>query len=94
MVDVKSVFVQDGNDLPLVWIRYNPDKFSKGDTKGKINKKDRVKEIVKLMGKISGELPPLSIYYCYYDTNEDGSLCIFEDPDFPDELKSITSYIN
>jgi hypothetical protein len=94
MVDVKSVFVQDGNDLPLVWIRYNPDKFSKGETKGKINKKDRVKEIVKLMGKISGELPPLSIYYCYYDTNEDGSLCIFDDPDFPDELKSITSCIN
>ena len=94
MVDVKSVFVQDGNDLPLVWIRYNPDKFSKGETKGKINKKDRVKEIVKLMGKISGELPPLSIYYCYYDTNKDGSLCIFDDPDFPDELKSITSCIN
>jgi len=94
MVDVKSVFVQDGNDLPLVWIRYNPDKFSKGETKGKINKKDRVKEIVKLMGKISGKLPPLSIYYCYYDTNEDGSLCILDDPDFPNELKSITSCIN
>ena len=96
MVEVKSVFVQDDNNLPLVWIRYNPDKFNKGENKVKINKKDRVKEIIKLMGKLSDEsnLPPLSIYYCYYDTNEDGDLCVLDDPDFPEDLKSLTSYIN
>ena len=30
------------------------------------------------------------IYYCFYDTYNDGSLCIFDNIDFDANLKSMT----
>ncbi len=97
MADVKSVFVQEGNTMPLVWIRYNPDTFYKGESKIKIDKKDRINKVVNLINKLS-EVPenisPLTIYYCFYDTYKDGSLCIFDNIDFDSNLKSMTYCIS
>jgi hypothetical protein len=97
MMDVKSVFVQEGNEMPLVWIRYNPDSFVKGETKVKINKKDRIKKVINLINKLSEvpeDVPLLSIYYCFYDTYDDGSLCILDDIDFDITLKAMSYCIN
>ena len=89
MTEVRSVFTQDGNEMPLVFIRYNPDSFRIDGVLQKIKKKDRLKRYVELVRELENseeEMMPLTIYYLYYDTTGD-KLEIFYDPDYPQELK-------
>ena len=89
MTEVRSVFTQDGNEMPLVFIRYNPDAFRIDGELQKIKKKDRLKRYVELVKELENsyeEMMPLTIYYLYYNVNGD-NLEIFYDPDYPEELK-------
>ena len=89
MTEVRSVFIQDGNDIPLIFIRYNPDAFRIDEELQKIKKKDRLKRYVELVKELENseeDMMPLTIYYMYYDMIGD-KLEIFYDPDYPEELK-------
>jgi hypothetical protein len=89
MTEVRSVFLQDGNDIPLVFIRYNPDAFRIDGDLQKIKKKDRLKryvELVKELEESEEDMMLLTIYYMYYDLNG-YKLKIFYDPDYPRKLK-------
>ena len=89
MTEVRSVFTQDGNEMSLIFIRYNPDAFRVDGELQKIKKKDRLKRYVELVRELENseeEMMPLTIYYLYYDTNGD-KLEIFYDADYPKELK-------
>jgi len=90
MIDVKSVWIETGNMLPVVWIRYNPDVFKINDVTQKIPKEKRIKKIVDFIeknSKVRENVPDLSIYYFYYDLNENKQLCIFNDPEYSKEVK-------
>ena len=97
MIDAKASLMQEGNDLPVVFIRYNPDAFTIDDTKPKINKSDRIRQLVRLIKEIESspkdQRLPLSIYYLYYNLiNEQPS--IFYDKDYPNDLKSNAKWIS
>jgi hypothetical protein len=95
MINTKSVLIQEGNNMPLVFIRYNPDAYRVDNKEKKIKKKDRIKRLVKLIQTISREprnCPPLSIYYLFYDmiNNEP---TIFQDSEYVQEVKSLVKCI-
>jgi hypothetical protein len=95
MINTKSVLIQEGNNMPLVFIRYNPDSYCVGNQVQKTKKEDRIKRLVKLIKTISLEprnCPPLSIYYLFYDmTNNEPT--IFQDSDYVQEVKSLVKCI-
>lgn len=89
MMEVKTALIQEGNDMPLIFIRYNPDSFRIDGELQKIKKKDRLNryiELVKELEKKEEDMIPLTIYYLYYDVNGD-NLEIFYDPEYPEDLK-------
>jgi len=88
MIEVRSVFIQDGNEMPLVFLRFNPDAFRIDGQIQKIKKKDRLKRYVELVKELenSEEFMPLTIYYLYYDIT-DNKLNITYDTEYPTELK-------
>lgn len=97
MMEVKSAFLQDGNDIPLIFIRYNPDVFKIDGKLQKIKKKDRLKRYLDLIKELeetsTEEMIPLTIYYLYYDMDGD-KLEIFNDPDYSNDLKDNVRIIN
>lgn len=95
MMDIKCALIQDGNDMPLVFIRFNPDKFTINDKRVYIPKKDRLKKCADLIKTISinkDTLMTLNIYYMYYNVT-DNNLNILSDPDFPEEMKPCVKVI-
>jgi hypothetical protein len=96
MYDVKSVFVGEGNDMPLVFIRYNPDVFYIDGKKQHVTKSCRIKDYISLVNTIiknKDKLLPFNIYYLFYDTT-DRQLSILNDIEYPDELKPFVKFHN
>jgi hypothetical protein len=88
MIEVKSAFIQEGNYMPLVFLRFNPDAFRIDGQIQKIKKKDRLKRYVELVKELenSEDLMPFTVYYLYYDIT-DNKLNITCDTEYPIELK-------
>ncbi len=83
---------------PIVWIRYNPDCFKINNETQKITKEQRIKKIIDFINSFTNDyVPDLSIFYFYYniieDDNKNKKLCIFDDLDYPEEIKSIVKII-
>jgi len=96
MNDCTYVLNNNENKLPIVWIRYNPDTFKINNECQKITKEQRIKKIIEFIEKCienKDNIPGLSIYYFYYNLNKDKQLCIFDDPDYPEEIKSLVQVI-
>jgi hypothetical protein len=96
MSDIKSVFIEDGNDMPVVFIRYNPDVFYIDKKKQHVNKSCRIKEYVTLVNIIinnKNKLFPFNIYYLFYNTDS-GQLSILSDIEYPEELKKFVKFHN
>jgi hypothetical protein len=89
MTDVHAACMLDGNTLPIHFIRYNPDRCRRGSTCLHINKHARESKIIDLVRDILSAPTErqLSIYYMFYDMNEDGTLAIHSDPDYPESIK-------
>jgi uncharacterized Zn-finger protein len=95
MTDVKSVFLQDGNDIPIFFIRYNPDSFMIDGNIQNIKKEERMKKYIDLIRNLENsneELIPLTIYYLFYDIICD-KLKVFFDKDYPIELKKNVKFL-
>lgn len=75
--------------MPVVFIRFNPDCFRMNNIVCKIPFKIRIQKFIKVISILSSDknqLMPLNIVYLYYNRTDD-VLDIFNDIDYPEELK-------
>jgi len=92
MASVHECCLLEGNALPILFIRYNPNEFMIKQGVIKITRKQRE---VKLLSYIKSlmqpniTLAPLSIQYMYYDRDEDNKLLIWSDPTYSDTMKEL-----
>jgi len=98
MSDVRLALIKMGYNVPIYWIRYNPNgKYHVGDQEIKIS---RCKRELQLKSKIEEICCPfftpkneVNIHYMFYDLiSKDIGLSIMEDSDFPDTIKPIVSW--
>lgn len=87
MGEVMSALTIEGNTLPIVFLRYNPDSFTVDGVRSTIKKKDREHRLVSFIKDVlSGAFPldrPMSVQYMFYDTDtKDGVAEIWKNPDF------------
>ena len=68
MYDVMRAYKNGGNTLPVLWIRFNPDKFLINKEQPKISKKTRIKMLIEYLRDMTldGE-PPLQVKYAFYN---------------------------
>ena len=75
MCAAKEALVLGGCDLPLAFVRFNPDPFTvNGETRRTFaeTREARLVEVIReLMTR--RDLPPLSVKYLFYSTNDDGT---------------------
>lgn len=86
MGEVMAALTLEGNTLPVLFLRYNPDEFRVNGVKSKLKKKDRE---AKLLGYIKDVLSgaialdrPVSVQYMFYDVDLEEGLEIWKNPDF------------
>lgn len=73
MSNIHSAFAVQGNTLPVVFIRYNPHRFSVDTVVQKVSSKDRQAQLVRTIQESEfGEHASLEIVYMYYDTIKEG----------------------
>lgn len=75
----------EGNTLPIVFLRYNPDAFTVDGHTSKVSRKAREARLVATLtckeDSKSRAAVPLTIRYMFYDTVE-GQACVVSDPDY------------
>jgi hypothetical protein len=88
MNNVVTSWVLDGNSIPVVWIRYNPHAYRIDGILAKMPTKERHRQLLELLNKISFEnSPAVRIFYMFYDT-ENGSPLILSDPEYHPVVKT------
>ena len=75
MTQVNEALALEGNTLPIVWIRWNPDAFRVNGDLQKVKKKERGAQLVRLlremeMGKANLSPGSVSILYMFYDRDD------------------------
>lgn len=93
MTDVHSACLIEGNTLPIHFVRYNPHRYSIGDTIAKVSRKTRESLLVNTIKQLlKQELsPPLSIHYMFYDLSSTGELMIAQDPEFSESVQKLVA---
>lgn len=86
MYNVFESLTLGGNLLPIVFIRYNPDKFTIDDDEIKIYKSDRMEQVYDFITNYSFNGKKYAIKYFFYDLVDD-NLAILDDPEYNDEVK-------
>lgn len=84
---IHETLTLEGNTLPIVIIRFNPDVCKVDGEPKRIYKIDRYKKILNLLQEWDSDAP-LSVVYCYYPI-EDGKLMIEAQEDFNPHLRDI-----
>jgi hypothetical protein len=85
MTRIYESLILEGNTLPIVFIRFNPDPYSVDDTAQSTSIRVRHRLLLEFINNFT-TINPLSINYMFY--NEcDGIPVIIEDPDYPEKLK-------
>jgi hypothetical protein len=68
MAKVHESLAVAGSNIPIYWIRYNPNEFSVDGEKGKAARPDREKQLFEYIQKVNMvHAPPMQIKYMYYD---------------------------
>jgi len=74
MTQVNEALALEGNTLPIVWIRWNPDAFRVNGELQKLKKKERGKLLVRFLKALESttSLEPgsVSIFYLFYDRDD------------------------
>jgi hypothetical protein len=94
MIDIKNVFLQEGNDMPLVFIRFNPDGYRKNKILQNKTKEERLKRYIEIYNQIKADkenLKPVNIFYLFYDVKND-KLEILDDPEYPGDIKELVKF--
>lgn len=87
MMEVFRTLVLEGNTLPIVFIRYNPNNFYRNDKKVKLIKEKREKCLLQVL-KNWDFLQDNGIFYMYYDTIDEKP-SILEDPEYEESVKQL-----
>ena len=82
MFDVYSSLLESIKGKPMVWIRYNPDKFTKDGIKQDIPRKKRMEKILMFMTKFQSSGKPMEIVYMFYSVDENENPTIWSQPNF------------
>lgn len=88
---IHETLALEGNTLPIVIIRLNPDVCKIDGKPKRIYKIDRYKRVLELMQQWDSDAP-LSVVYCYYPTNG-GKLTIEAAEDFNPHLRQIMTIL-
>lgn len=86
MYNVFETLTLGGNTLPIVFIRYNPDKFTIDDEVVKIYKTERMEQVYNFITNYSHDNRKYAIIYFFYDLVND-NLSVLDDPEYNDEVK-------
>jgi hypothetical protein len=87
MNKLQAVLTLEGNELPVVYIRYNPDKYTVDGNKGLTKRRDREAKLIEFIKDvIDGKFPEgmnqvMAVQYMYYDTIGD-NLRIWSNADY------------
>ena len=98
MSDVRASLMKAGYELPIYWIRYNPNGkrivYGKENTIGRSRREVELKKHLELV--CSPTFVPkneVNIHYMYYDLiSKDNGPEILEDPDFPEALRPCVTW--
>jgi hypothetical protein len=75
MMDVAHACTLDGNTLPIVWLRWNPDTFKADGSCSKVLLRDRVVSLLQVLDAIKTNIairhPPMSCCFMFYDRRSD-----------------------
>lgn len=87
---VMQALAIDGNTLPIVFLRYNPQGFKVDGVTKRTLKKEREKRLLQWLDEFEPNVSqPLSIVYMFYDTVVDGGeniATVTLDPDYHDHM--------
>ncbi|KAJ3152558.1 hypothetical protein HDU89_001251 [Geranomyces variabilis] len=78
-MDVHYSLILAGNQLPVAFLRYNPDAFQVDGTTRRIRKKDREAKLVDVLRHLKFDTE-FEIKYMYFNVNRDGTLTLYDDP--------------
>ena len=98
MSDVRASFVKTGYELPIYWIRYNPNgRYHVGSEQVKINRPEREEALKAKLEELcsSGFIPDkqVNIHYMFYDLiSEELGPEIMGESDFPEYLHECVSW--
>jgi hypothetical protein len=79
----------DGNELPILFVRYNCNAYKVDGVTQNIKKVDREAVLITYLTtlpSVTTATPPLSVQYMYYDVC-DGQPTVFDDPEYSDIVK-------
>ena len=87
MTDVYHTLILEGNTLPILFVRYNPNSYSINSVKQSTPKRERESTLLELLNNVNFERP-FAIQYMYYDTLENKPE-IFTHPDYTESFKQL-----
>jgi hypothetical protein len=75
MTQVNEAWALEGNTLPIVWIRWNPDVFRVNGVKQRVLKRERGAQLVRFLHALEEGAVPLepsstTIFYLFYDRDD------------------------
>ena len=75
MTQINEALALEGNTLPILWIRWNPDVFRVNGEKQKVKKKERAAQLVRFLRNLETSAHTLlpesvSIVYMFYDRDD------------------------
>lgn len=88
MSDVYSSLMLEGNNLPVVFIRYNPHAYKINGKTERTIKSERHKKLIESINYAS-MLTNNAIIYLFYNLDENNKPCILSDPLYDDSIKSL-----
>ena len=93
MSDVAAAFTTEGNTLPVAWIRFNPDHYTRGGVRiPRISIAKRMEPVMALIRSLerapAGSVPQLSVRYYYYDQTSKGRPLVIDDEDYNEFFRS------
>ena len=81
--------LEELGDRPLVFVRLNPDAFTKDGVKQKVDRKTRYEAFKQFFETCPTPTRLLTVQYMFYDTDSDGALTIQSDPEFVQMLNDV-----
>jgi len=94
MIKATEVLQRNGQTLPIVWIRFNPDVYYIDGVKQTTSNTERFDKVIELMDhmiKHQNELKPMNIIYLFYDQT-DYEPNILYDKEYPEHIKENIIY--
>jgi hypothetical protein len=88
MVNLCSALLLDGNELPVLIVRYNPHAYDVDGIRRKTPRKDREAALINVVQRSTeADFTGLQIQYMYYNTNK-AQVAIWDDPCYSADLKA------